>query len=163
MSSRHLQGQCNWDFWRSSSDWILRQERHFSKQYFRNILLTLQNPSMHIYFISHLLYADKQLLHTDSAIKPVNSYYISIRAAERKRCMFGLKKLLQIIFDVSVHKGSQLKHLALAMLRPIQTSKTIFFSIKHLAWVKFSWKCWSVSKPQIFQQHQKCCQVSSLV
>lgn len=33
---------------------------------------------------------------------------------------------MQIVFDVSVHKGSYPTLLASAMLRPIQTSKTIF-------------------------------------
>lgn len=101
------------------------RKTHLKTVYFRNILLTLQNPSMHICFISHLLGADKQLLHTDSAIKPVNSYYISITASWNVICLVW-RKLLQIIFDVSFNKWSYPKHLASAMLRPIQTSDYFF-------------------------------------
>lgn len=95
--------------------------------------IELPNPSRHIYFISHLLGVEKQLLCSDSALKSVNSYYISIRAAWNSIC-FVWRELMQIFFDVSIHKGSYPTHLALSNTQTHSNIKDCFFSIKHLAW-----------------------------
>lgn len=58
--------------------------------------IELPNPFRHIYFIFHLLGVEKQLLCSDSALKSVNSYYISIRAAWN--CMFCLEGINANLF-----------------------------------------------------------------